>query len=281
MYKSINVWSFPEGMTLQQMMTEAKRLGYQGFEPALEAAGELSLASTDDEVRAVRELADRIGIRLTSLAAGLSWGCNPVSNDPATREKAMGQARRVLECAKILGVEAVLYVPGMVGTGFWGGEDDFVSYQDCWDRAVDNCRSLGKYAEQLGVVLAVENVWNNFLLSPVEMKLFLETVGSDWVKAYFDVGNVVKFGFPEMWIDVLGDRIARVHVKDFKRTIGTLDGFTDLLSGDVNYPAVVAALKRAGYDGPLTGELNNSVACHRENVVARASAALDVILGDA
>ena len=279
MYKSINVWSFAGGMSLRGMMSEAKRLGYEGFEPALEAEGELSLASTDDEVRAVRALADEIGIRLTSLAAGLSWGCNPVSNDPATREKAMGQARRVLECARILGVEAVLYVPGMVGTGFWGGEDDFVQYKDCWDRAVENCRSLGAYAEKLGVILAVENVWNNFLLSPVEMKYFLETVGSPAVKAYFDVGNAVKFGFPEMWIDILGKRIARVHVKDFKRSIGTLDGFTDLLSGDVDYPAVIAALERAGYDGPLTGEMNNAVCCYRENAVARASAALDVILG--
>ena len=281
MFKAINVWSFAEGMTLEEMMTEAKRLGFAGFEPALEAEGELSLNSTDDEVKAVRALADRIGIRLTSLAAGLSWGCNPVSNDPATREKSLRQARRVLECAKILGVEAVLYVPGMVGTGFWGGADDFVSYQDCWDRAVANCRALGAYAAELGVVLAVENVWNNFLLSPIEMKYFLETVGCDAVKAYFDVGNVVKFGFPEMWIDVLGDRIARVHVKDFKRSIGTLDGFTDLLSGDVDYPAVIAALKRVGYDGPLTGEMNNSVACYRENAVARAAAALDIILAGA
>ena len=279
MYKSINVWSFAEGMTLREMMTEAKRLGYVGFEPALEAEGELSLKSTDDEVRAVRAMADEIGLKLTSLAAGLSWGCNPVSNDPAVRAASMQQARRVLECAALLGVEAVLYVPGMVGTGFWGGADDFVSYRDCWDRAVENCRSLGAYAAELDVILAVENVWNNFLLSPVEMKHFLETVGCPAVKAYFDVGNVVKFGFPEMWIDVLGDQIARVHVKDFKRSIGTLDGFTDLLSGDVDYPAVMAALRRVGYDGPLTGELNNSVACCRENVVARGSAALDVILG--
>lgn len=279
MYKAINVWSFAEGMSLEEMMTEAKRLGYEGFEPALEAQGELSLESTDAEVRAVRALADRIGLRLTSLASGLSWGCSPVSNDPAVRERALKQALRVLECASLLGVGAVLYVPGMVGTGFWGGADDFVSYRDCWDRAVENCRALGARARELGVVLAVENVWNNFLLSPIEMKYFLETVGSDFVQAYFDVGNAVKFGFPELWIDVLGERIARVHVKDFKRSIGTLDGFTDLLSGDVDYPAVIAALERAGYDGPLTGEINNSVACYRENAVARAAAALDVILG--
>lgn len=279
MFKSINVWSFPEGMSLEAMMTEAKALGYEGFEPALERTGELSLESTDDEVRAVRALADRVGIRLVSLASGLSWGCCPVSNDPAVRAEAMRQAKRELECAALLGVDCVLYVPGMVGTGFWGGADDFVSYQDCWDRAVANCRELGAYGEKLGVTLGVENVWNNFLLSPIEMKYFLETVGSSFVKAYFDVGNVVKFGFPELWIEVLGDRIARVHVKDFKRSIGTLDGFTDLLSGDVDYPKVVAALEKAGYDGPLTGEINNSVTCYRENAVARASRALDVILG--
>ncbi len=278
MYKSINAWSFPGGMTLEDMMRRAGELGYQGFEPALEASGELSLASTDDEIRAVRALADRLGIRLTSLASGLSWRCNPVSNDPETRAKAMGQARRELEAAALLGVDAVLYVPGMVGTGFWGGQGDIVSYRDCWDRAVENCRALRAYGESLGVVLGVENVWNNFLLSPIEFVHFLDAVGSPFVKAYFDVGNVVKFGFPEMWIDILGPRIARVHVKDYKRSVGTLDGFCDLLSGDVDYPAVVRALERAGYDGPLTGEIGMSGACFPEDAVARASRAMDLIL---
>ena len=89
----------------------------------------------------------------------------------------------------------------------------------------------------------------------------------------------MKFGFPEMWIEILGSRIGRVHVKDFKRSIGTLDGFTDLLSGDVNYPAVIAALEKFGYDGPLTAEMNNNVCCHGYDRAARAVHALGVILG--
>ena len=279
MYKAINAWSFEGNMTLKEMLIAAKDIGYEGFEPGLAAEGELSLQSTDAEVRAARALADDVGMRLTSLAAGLSWGCNPVSNRAEVRKESMRQARRVLECAKLLGVDAVLYVPGMVGTGFWGGEDDIVSYQACWDRAQENCRALGEYAASLGVTLAVENVWNNFLLSPIEMRCFLDEIGNPHVRAYFDVGNVVKFGYPEMWIEVLGERIARVHVKDFKRSIGTLDGFTDLLSGDVDYPAVIAALEKAGYDGPLTAEMNNAVRCHGEDRVVRAARALDVILG--
>jgi len=279
MIKSINTWSFEDGMSLREIMETCKALGFEGFEPAVAATGELSLESTDAEILAVRAMADEIGLPLVSLASGLSWGCNPVSNNPETRAAAMKQGKRVLEIAKLLGVGHVLYVPGAVGTGFWGGEDDFVSYQDCWDRAMANCRELGAYGEQLGVVLCVENVWNNFLLSPIEMAKFLDEVGSDYVKSYFDVGNVVKFGFPEMWIEILGARIGRVHVKDFKRSIGTLDGFTDLLSGDVNYPAVIAALEKVGYDGPLTAEMNNNVCCHGYDRAARAVHALGVILG--
>ncbi len=279
MFKSINQWSFLEGMSLSEMMRQARALGFDAFEPALSEAGELSLESSDAEVIAVRDEAKKIGIRLSSLASGLTWGCSPTSNDPEVRKRAHANAVRQLECASLLGVGAILLVPGTVGAGFWGGQDDYVYYEDAWKRCVEQLKALAPVAEQCGVVIGVENVWNNLLLSPKDMLSLLDEVGSPWVQAYLDVGNVVKFGFPEMWVRMLRGRIARVHIKDFKRSIGTLDGFCDLLCGDVDFPAVMRELRDAGYDADITAEMNNSLCCHEENRVARASAAMDVILG--
>lgn len=279
MYAAINQWSFPAGMNLQESMELAKAQGFKGFEPAISEDGELSLSSSDQDVAKVRELADGIGIHLTSLASGLSWGTNPTSNDPAVREKARAHLKRQLECAKILGVDAVLWVPGTVGTGFWGGENDIVDYEDAWNRTIDNLNAMKGYAEELGVTIGVENVWNNFLLSPIEMRTLIDIVGSPRVKVYLDVGNVIKFGFPEMWVRALGNRIARVHVKDYRRGVGTLAGFVDLLCGDVDYAAVAKALSEAGYDGPLTAEMGAG-SCYPEDIVYRTARALEKILGE-
>lgn len=279
MYKSINQWSFPEGMRISEMMRQAKALGFDAFEPALSETGELSLESSDAEILAIRDEAKRIGIRLSSLASGLSWNYSPTSNDPAVRERAHANAVRQLECANLLGVSAILLVPGTVGTGFWGGQDDYVYYEDAWKRCVEQLKALAPVAEQCGVVIGVENVWNNLLMSPKDVLSLLDEVGSPWVQSYLDIGNIVKFGFPEMWVRMLRGRIIRVHIKDFKRSIGTLDGFCDLLSGDVDFPAVMRELRDAGYDADITAEMNNAVCCHSDNRVARASAAMDVILG--
>ena len=119
----------------------------------------------------------------------------------------------------------------------------------------------------------IENVWNRFLLSPLEFRDFLDKVGSDYVGCYFDVGNVILTGYPEQWVKILGSRIKRVHLKDFKKSVGTLDGFCDLLDGDVDYAAVMVALRDTGYDGPVTAEYFD---CEAD--LPKISAAIDRIL---
>ncbi len=99
-------------------------------------------------------------------------------------------------------------------------------------------------------------MWNKFLLSPLEMRDFIDKIGSDRVGVYFDIGNVLVTGYPEHWVKILGKRIARVHVKDFRTIVGNINGFVDLLSGDANFPAVMKELRAAGYDGYLTAEMN-------------------------
>ena len=213
---------------------------------------------------------------LPSLASGLYWSYPLTASDPAVREKAQDIVRRQLDCAVELGVGAILVVPGAVGRGFWGGSDN-VSYADAYARALEGVRAVAPYAEQAGVTIALENVWNNFLLSPLEFARFVDEAGSPAVAAYFDIGNVIRTGEAEHWIEVLGQRISRVHIKDYKRSVGTLDGFCDLLAGDVNFPAAVKALREAGYDNAVTAEMNIA-SQDMLAVVERTSRAMDLIL---
>ena len=164
-----------------------------------------------------------------------------------------------------MGVDAILVVPGCVNARFIDGCAE-MPYDVVYDRALEAMQELKKDAEEAGVVIALENVWNKFLLSPLEMRDFIDKIGSDYVKVYYDVGNTQFIGFPEHWIKILGNRIARIHMKDFKESIGNLDGFCELLEGNVNFPAVMNALREVGYDGYLTAEINY-IPCETNRVV--------------
>src|SRR5690606_20026261 len=171
-----------------------------------------------------------------------------------------------------LGVDAILCVPGGVAADFIEGFKG-APYEVAYDNALDAMQQLKATAEEHGVAIGIENVWNMSLLSPLEMRSFVDSVGSTHAGVYFDVGNVISTGFPEQWIRILGHRIKRVHFKDFKRSVGTLDGFCDLLEGDVDYPAVMKALRDIGYDGPVTSEFFGA-----EKDLAKISSAMDKIL---
>lgn len=133
-----------------------------------------------------------------------------------------------------------------------GGE--VAPYADAYDRARDFIAAALPRAERLSVTIGIENVWNKFLLSPREMAGFIDSFASARVGSYFIFGNVLTNGYPGHWITLLGPRIKRVHFKDYRRNVGTIDGFVDLLSGEVNWPAVMSALSSVGYDG-CTGEM--------------------------
>jgi hexulose-6-phosphate isomerase len=156
--------------------------------------------------------------------------------------------------ANWLGLDAILLVPGGVGADFIPGFP-VTPYDVAYCNLVAALKGLAPTAERLGVTIGVENVWNKFLLSPLEMRALLDTVSSKKVASYFDVGNVLQFGYPEQWIRILGPRIKRVHFKDFNRTIGNLSGFCPIGEGDVDWPAVMAAFAQVGYDGYVTAEI--------------------------
>ncbi|MCK5733756.1 MAG: sugar phosphate isomerase/epimerase, partial [Candidatus Latescibacteria bacterium] len=265
MKKSINQWAFAKD-TARGCMELAKDAGFEAIELALAEDGDITLDSTETEIRAIRETADRIGIELASLATGLFWSYSLTSNDADMRKKALDVAKKELEIAGWLGVDAILVVPGAVGVDFVPGSE-VIPYDVAYERALAAIRELAPVAEQLKVTVGVENVWNKFLLSPLEMRDFVDAVDSDYVGVYFDVGNVIATGYPEHWIQILGKRIKRVHFKDFRRNVGTLDGFVDLLEGDVNWPEVMAALRKIGYKSYATAEMIPPYTHHPEALV--------------
>lgn len=278
MKKGINIWSFPGGRSIPECMRLAKDAGFDGIELALNENGPLSLESTEAEIRGIRKQAEDTGIELTSLASGLYWSYPLTSNRPEIREKAQAIVRKQLEFAAVLGVDTILVVPGAVGVDFIP-DAEVVPYDAAYDRALEALTKLSKEAEALNVSIGIENVWNKFLLSPLEMRDFIDKIGSDGVGSYFDVGNVVYAGYPEHWISILNKRIKKVHFKDYRREAEGLYGFVDLLAGDVNYPEVVKSLKEIGYDGYVIAEMIPPYKHHTEQIIYNTSASMSAIIG--
>ena len=157
--------------------------------------------------------------------------------------------------------------------------DKKVDYQTAYDRSLESLNELKCVAEELQIQIGLENVWNKFLLSPMEMKDFIDKIGSEYVGSYLDVGNTVYCGYPEDWVRILGKRIRKVHFKDYRRQAGGLHGFVDLLAGDVNYPEVMKAFREIGYDGWVSAEMIPAYKYHTETLIYNTSRAMDAILG--
>jgi hexulose-6-phosphate isomerase len=279
MKKSISVWSFPFAWDLDRKLALAREAGFAGFEIDLTENGAVSLTSTDAELAAVRRKFDAAGLVPSGLASGLYWGANAASADPTVRERAEAILRAQIRCAQRLGIDAILVVPGAVGVDFIPNAE-VVPYVAAHERALDFVRRLAPVAEAAGVVICIENVWNKFLLSPLEMNAFIDAAGSRAVASYLDVGNTLLAGYPEHWIAALGPRIRRVHFKDYRRAVGTVDGFCDLLSGDVDWPAVMHALRGIRYDGWVAAEMIPPVPFYKhcpDVLIHNTSRALDAI----
>lgn len=280
MKKSISTWSFYGDWNLEQKLALAREAGFEGFEIDLTDDGPVSLSSGVEDLQAVRRAADSAGLALSGLATGLYWGANACSSDAAVREKAAAILRKQIESASALGIDAVLVIPGAVGVDFIPG-CEVVPYATAYRKAREFVGAAVSLAEKSGVTLCIENVWNKFLLSPLEMRDFVDSFGSDRVGCYFDVGNVLATGYPEDWIGILGSRIRRVHFKDYRRNVGSADGFCDLLSGDVNWSGVMTAFREQKYDGWVAAEMIPPVPFYKfcpEVLIHNTSRAMDSIL---
>jgi L-ribulose-5-phosphate 3-epimerase len=160
----------------------------------------------------IKKAADSSGVRIDSVMNLDHWQYPLSSSDPAVVEKSLAGMRTSLRNAKFWGSDAVLLVPAVVNAR--------TSYRDAWSRSQQQIRKLIPLAQELKIVIAIEEVWNKFLLSPIEMDSYIKEFQSPLIKAWFDVGNVMFYGYPQDWIRTLGKSIVKVHLKDFKRKEG-------------------------------------------------------------
>lgn len=251
MLKAINHWSFPRDMPLAQVFEHARKAGYDGVELTMNKPDRVGFTgdSTEAEIREAAAMAADKGLALRSLSCGLMFDNSLSSPDPAVRERGRNIVRKLLETAALIGADTILTVPAYC-------VDDDTAYDEIYKRSQEELAKLLPEAEQLRIRIGVENVWSKFLVSPLEMARYVDELGSPAAAVYFDIGNVMLFGHPEQWIRILGQRICKVHAKDFRRVAGYYHGFVPLLSGDVRWKAVREALREIGYDDVLTAEIS-------------------------
>lgn len=204
------------------------------------------------DAQAMKAAAAKAGIKIHSVMNMDHWKYPLSSADAAVVEKSLEGARTSIRNAHLWGADTVLIVPGVV--------NDKTSYQDAYKRSQESVRKLVPLAKELGVIIALEEVWNKFLLSPMEFAAYIDSFKTPTVRAYFDVGNVVLYGYPQDWIRTLGSRIVKLHIKDFsfRRDPATKKNVTDWVAlgeGDIDWPAIYSALKEIGYKGTATVEL--------------------------
>lgn len=283
MKKSINLWAFPypDKMSLKQCLQLAKDAGFDGIELNYDLESDLSPKSGTKEFTEIRKMAEQIGINISGVCSFLFWPYPLTSNDPAERARGMELAGKMTQAAHDLGTENLLVVPGAVHMP-WREDHDPTPNDVCLSRAKESIGKLLPQAEKLKVHLNMENIFfNGFLLSPMEMVDFVDSFDSPYVQVHFDTGNIMEYQFPEHWIPILGKRIKNVHLKEFtkKGTDHSLEAFRPLLDGTTNWPAVLEAFDKVGYDGYLTFEYFHPYQHFPEALVYQTADSLDRMLG--
>lgn len=212
-----------------------KRTGFDGAEP------DSGLSRQE-----VLEAKEASGLEIPSVVVSTHWAQPLSSPDPAVREAGVQGVITALEDANAYGAGCILLVPGIVNGA--------VSYKEAYERSQQEIKKVIPLAEELGVTIAIENVWNQFLLSPLEAARYVDEFESLAVGWYMDVGNIRTFGFPEQWIRILGSRISMIHIKEYSMQLRNQEGpgagfRVNYLEGDLDWPAIMSALREVGYSG--------------------------------
>lgn len=229
--------------SLQDKFELLAEVGFAGVE--LDSPNDLD----EDEVLAAKESS---GLEIPGVVDSVHWRLTLGDPDPDVRARGRAGLETALRDAKTYGATTVLLVPAVVNAA--------ISYDEAYTRSQAEIRKVLPLAEELGVSIAFENVWNHFLLSPLEAARYVDEFESDRVGWYMDVGNVVNYGWPEQWIRILGPRVLKLDIKEFSRKQrddqGLWKGFDAKIGeGDCNWPAVMQALNDIGYEGWASAEV--------------------------
>ena len=221
--------------SVMQKMQAVKEAGFEGVEP--------DSHMTQDEV--VAALAET-GLKAASVCCNTHWNLTLSHPSENIREKGLDGLKQTLRDAKRYGATSILLVPGTVGTG--------TTYEQCWQRSIEQIRKAIPLAEECGAVISIENVWNSFITREDEAARYLDEINSPWVQWHFDVGNIIWYGDPIDWVKKLGKRVRRLHIKEYSRDLamkkGRGAGFSaKFLEGANNWSGIMKALDDAGYEG--------------------------------
>lgn len=275
MKRGVSFFTFDEDVNIKEAMEQCKKAGYDGVELTLGTNSELNMNTTEKELLGLKKTAHDMGLEICSIGAWNVWENNLASGDEQERNNAKDNIKRQIDIAQACGADTALVVPGWVGTPF---TPTVVSYDLAYERVQNALASLSDYAKNANVVIAIENVWNKFLLSPLEMKCFLDGIDSKYVSAYFDIGNIIYIGYPEQWIRILGKRIRRLQFCDCRFGQSGWGMFVDLLEGDVDYEEVMHAIKDIGYDDWAVVEFFPNYKRFKYQSIINAKYSMDTIL---
>ena len=242
--KSLKFGMIQENLSVMDKFKLLRDIGFDGVE----------LDSPNDITpKEILEARDKTGIELPGVVNSAHWKSPLSSPDPKVRELCSKAMEKSLYDCKLYGGTTVLLVPGIV--------NQTISYQEAYERSQAEIKKLIPVAEKTGIKIALENVWNNFLISPIEAARYVDEINHPLVGWYFDVGNILRYGWPEHWIETLGKRIMKIDIKEFSRKKqqdeGLWKGFdVELMEGDCNWPAVNKSLSKIGYSGWASAEVN-------------------------
>lgn len=256
-----------EGSVLEKFQL-IKDLGYDGVE--LDSPNDL-------DTKEVLDARDKTGLEIPGVVNSMHWKYPLSHPDPDIRKLCVDSMTTALEDCKTYGGTTVLLVPGVV--------NDEISYGQAWTQSQIEIRKMIPVAERTGIKIAFENVWNNFILSPIEAAQYVDNFDHELIGWYFDIGNIVRYGWPEHWIEVLDHRIMKLDVKEYsrqkQRDEGVWKGFNvELMEGDCNWPVVITALDKIGYEGWASAEVPGGDRDRLKTIIDKMDAIFDIVPGE-
>ena len=275
MIKGISYLSFENGLSnnesIEAALSQTKNNGFDALELSVSSEGVINTNTSKAECELIRKKIEDSGVFVDSIATGMSWGVSPTSNDKSIREKSISLHQDALKVANYLDCKALLFVPGVVKSPI---SPEIVRYDRALDRLREAINQMLPIAEDLNVDLCMENVWNGFFYSPIELRDFVDSFDSDRLGVYLDIGNLIGYQqHPPHWIELLNSRIKRVQIKDFQENFDWTGSFSfcDIGAGDVPWKETIAALEAIQYKSTIIAEMLP----WDETILSRTSAAMD------
>ncbi|ANQ67155.1 xylose isomerase [Candidatus Pseudothioglobus singularis] len=279
MIKGISYLSFENGLSnnesIDSALIQTQSNGFDALELSVSNEGVINTNLSESECGAIRQKINDSGVFVDSIATGMSWGISPTSDDAEVRKNSIKLHQDAIRVASYLDCKALLFVPGVVKSPI---SPEIVRYDRALDRLREAINQMLPIAEELDVDLCMENVWNGFFYSPIELRDFVDSFESDKLGVYLDIGNLIGYQqYPPHWIELLNSRIKRVQIKDFQENFDWTGSFSfcDLGAGDVPWKETVSALKSIQYKSTIIAEMLP----WDETILSRTSVAMDQIFG--